>query len=162
MLKVLTFQTKRISNEDHTKRVHIIQNNTWSEVTNDRLLQAEWQKGQWFDETVLRAIVRQCDIGSIRSGFIKINDERITGMTLASKFVGMNMKKLSEQISAGSVVTAAIEINDTKDSSKALDAIKKSLNSGKGSLLVLAIRIWVIRSKRVYWYWKHAHCIQKR
>ena len=28
MLKVLTFQTKRISNEDHTKRVHIIQNNT--------------------------------------------------------------------------------------------------------------------------------------
>ena len=62
-------------------------------------------------------------------------------MTLASKFVGMNMKKLSEQISAGSVVTAAIEINDTKDSSKALDAIKKSLNSGKGSLLVLAIKI---------------------
>jgi len=53
----------------------------------------------------------------------------------------MNMKKLSEQISAGSVVSAAIEINDAKDASKALDAIKKSLNSGKGSLLVLAIRI---------------------
>jgi len=62
-------------------------------------------------------------------------------MTLASKFVGMNMKKLSEQISAGSIVTAAIEINDTKDSSKAFDAIKKTLNSGKGSLFVLAIRI---------------------
>ena len=62
-------------------------------------------------------------------------------MTLASKFVGMNMKKLSEQISSGSVVTAAIEISDSKDSSKALDAIKKSLSSGKGSVLVLAIRI---------------------
>ena len=62
-------------------------------------------------------------------------------MTLASKFVGMSMKKLSEQISSGSSVSAAIEINDTKDSSKALDAIKKSLNSSKGSLLVLAIRI---------------------
>ena len=62
-------------------------------------------------------------------------------MTLASKFVGMNMKKLSEQISAGSVITAAIEISDSKDSSKAFDAIKKSLNSGKGSLLVLAIKI---------------------
>jgi hypothetical protein len=53
----------------------------------------------------------------------------------------MNMKKLSEQISSGSTVTAAIEISDSKDSSKAFDAIKKSLNSGKGSLLVLAIRI---------------------
>ena len=62
-------------------------------------------------------------------------------MTLASKFVGMNIKKLSEQISAGAVVSAAIEISDSKDSSKALDAIKKSFNSGKGSLLVLAIRI---------------------
>ena len=62
-------------------------------------------------------------------------------MTLANKFVGMNMKKLSEQISSGSVVTAAIEISDSKDSSKAFDAIKKSLNSGKGSVLVLAIRI---------------------
>ncbi len=62
-------------------------------------------------------------------------------MTLASKFVGMNMKKLSEQISSGSVVTAAIEITDAKDASKAVDMIKKSLNSGKGSLLVLAIRI---------------------
>ena len=89
----------------------------------------------------MRAIVRQCDIGSIRSGFININDERITGMTLASKFVGMNMKKLSEQISAGSVITAAIEISDSKDSSKAFDAIKKSLNSGKGSVLLLIIII---------------------
>ena len=89
----------------------------------------------------MRAIVRQCDIGSIRSGFININDERITGMTLASKFVGMNMKKLSEQISSGSTVTAAIEITDAKDASKAVDMIKKSLNSGKGSVLVLAIRI---------------------
>ena len=62
-------------------------------------------------------------------------------MTLASKFVGMNMKKLSEQISAGSVITAAIEITDAKDASKAVDTIKKSLNSGKGSVLVLAIRI---------------------
>ena len=62
-------------------------------------------------------------------------------MTLASKFVGMNMKKLSEQISSGSTVTAAIEITDAKDASKAVDMIKKSLNSGKGSLLVLAIRI---------------------
>ena len=33
------------------------------------------------------------------------------------------------------------EINDSKDASKAADMIKKSLNSGKGSLLVLAIRI---------------------
>ena len=61
-------------------------------------------------------------------------------MTLASKFVGMNMKKLSEQISSGSIVTSALEINDSKDTSKAADMIKKSLNSGKGSLLVLAIR----------------------
>ncbi len=62
-------------------------------------------------------------------------------MTLASKFVGMSIKKVTEQISSGSTVTAAIEINDTKDASKALDAIKKSLISGKGSVLVLAIRI---------------------
>ena len=89
----------------------------------------------------MRAIVRQCDIGSIRSGFININDERIAGMTLASKFVGMNMKKLSEQISSGSIVTSALEINDSKDTSKGADMIKKSLISGKGSVLVLAIRI---------------------
>ena len=62
-------------------------------------------------------------------------------MTLASKFVGMNMKKVSDQLSSGSIVTAAIEINDSKDASKAADMIKKSLKSGKGSLLVLAIRI---------------------
>lgn len=62
-------------------------------------------------------------------------------MTLANKFVGMSMKKVTEQISSGGVVTAAIEINDTKDSSKAFDAIKKSMSSGKGSVLVLAIRI---------------------
>jgi len=62
-------------------------------------------------------------------------------MTLASKFVGMSMKKVTEQISSGSTVTAAIEITDAKDASKAVDMIKKSLNSGKGSLLVLAIRI---------------------
>ena len=60
---------------------------------------------------------------------------------LGNKFVGMSIKKVTEQISSGSKVTAAIEISDSKDSSKALDAIKKSLNSGKGSLLVLAIRI---------------------
>jgi hypothetical protein len=51
------------------------------------------------------------------------------------------MKKVTEQISSGSTVTAAIEITDAKDASKAVDMIKKSLNSGKGSLLVLAIRI---------------------
>ena len=62
-------------------------------------------------------------------------------MTLASKFVGMNMKKLSEQISSGSVVTAAIEISDSKDASKAVDTMKKAMVNGKGSLLVLAIRI---------------------
>ena len=62
-------------------------------------------------------------------------------MTLASKFVGMNMKKLSEQISAGAVVSAAIEISDSKDASKAVDAIKKTLINGKGSVLVLAIKI---------------------
>jgi hypothetical protein len=62
-------------------------------------------------------------------------------MTLASKFVGMNIKKLSDQISTGSIVTAAIEISDSKDASKAVDMIKKSMNSGKGSVLVLAIRI---------------------
>ena len=89
----------------------------------------------------MRAIVWQCDIGSIRSGFIKINDERITGMTLASKFVGMSMKKVTEQISSGSVVTAAIEISDSKDVSKSLDAIKKSLNSRKGSVLMLVIKL---------------------
>ena len=62
-------------------------------------------------------------------------------MTLASKFVGMNMKKVTEQISSGSVVTAAIEITDAKDASKAVDMIKKAMVNGKGSLLVLAIRI---------------------
>ena len=62
-------------------------------------------------------------------------------MTLASKFVGMNIKKVTEQISSGSTVTAAIEINDAKDASKAVDTIKKSMNSGKGSLLVLAIKM---------------------
>jgi hypothetical protein len=53
----------------------------------------------------------------------------------------MNIKKVTEQISAGSTVTAAIEINDLKDASKAVDMIKKSMSSGKGSVLVLAIRI---------------------
>ena len=62
-------------------------------------------------------------------------------MTLASKFVGTNIKKASDQLSSGSIVTAAIEINDPKDASKAADMIKKSLITGKGSLLVLAIRI---------------------
>ena len=62
-------------------------------------------------------------------------------MTLASKFVGMNIKKVSDQLTSGSIVTAALEINDSKDASKAADMIKKSLITGKGSLLVLAIRI---------------------
>jgi hypothetical protein len=62
-------------------------------------------------------------------------------MTLASKFVGMNMKKVTEQLSSGAVVTAAIEISDAKDASKAVDTIKKALSSSKGSVLVLAIRI---------------------
>jgi len=62
-------------------------------------------------------------------------------MTLASKFVGMNIKKASDQLSSGSIITAALEINDSKDASKAADMIKKSLITGKGSLLVLAIRI---------------------
>jgi len=62
-------------------------------------------------------------------------------MTLASKFVGMNIKKVTDQISSGSTVTAAIEINDAKDASKAVDTIKKTLINGKGSVLVLAIRI---------------------
>jgi len=62
-------------------------------------------------------------------------------MTLASKFVGMNIKKVSDQLASGSIVTAAFEINDSRDASKAVDMIKNSLNSGKGSLLVLAIRI---------------------
>jgi hypothetical protein len=53
----------------------------------------------------------------------------------------MSMKKVTEQISAGSVITTAIEINNTKDSSKAVDMIKKSMSSGKGSVLVLSIRI---------------------
>ena len=62
-------------------------------------------------------------------------------MSLASKFTGMNIKKVSDQLASGSIVTAALEINDSKDTSKAADMIKKSLNSGKGSLLVLAIKI---------------------
>ena len=62
-------------------------------------------------------------------------------MSLASKFVGMNIKKLSDQLTSGSIITAAIEINDAKDASKAVDTIKKVLNTSKGSVLVLAIRI---------------------
>ena len=62
-------------------------------------------------------------------------------MTLASKFVGMSMKKVTEQISSGSVVTAAIEISDSKEASSAVEKIKKSLNIGKGSVLLLAIKI---------------------
>ena len=62
-------------------------------------------------------------------------------MTLASNLVGKNIKKLSDQLASGSTVTAAIEINDVKDASKAIDAIKKSMNSGKGSMLVLAIKM---------------------
>ena len=62
-------------------------------------------------------------------------------MALASKFVGMNIKKVSDQLASGSVVTAAIEINDLKDTSRAVDTIKKSLNSSKGSVFVLIIKI---------------------
>ena len=62
-------------------------------------------------------------------------------MTLAKKLIGMNIKKLSDQLSSGSTVTAAIEINDAKDASKAVDTIKKTLINGKGSVLVLAIKI---------------------
>lgn len=62
-------------------------------------------------------------------------------MSLASKFVGMNIKKLSDQLTPGSIITVAIEINDAKDASKAADTIKKAINTGKGSVLVLAIRI---------------------
>ena len=62
-------------------------------------------------------------------------------MALASKFVGMNIKKVSDQLTSGSIVTAALEINDSKDASKAADMIKKSLINVKGSVLVLAIRI---------------------
>ena len=64
-------------------------------------------------------------------------------MTLASKFVGMNIKKLSDQLASGSIVTAALEINDSKDVSKAVDMIKKSLNSSKKSVLVIVIKIWI-------------------
>jgi hypothetical protein len=38
-------------------------------------------------------------------------------------------------------VTAAIEINDAKDASSAVEKIKKLLSSGKGSVLLLAIKI---------------------
>ena len=62
-------------------------------------------------------------------------------MTLASKFIGMNIKKLSDQLSSGSTVTGAIEVSDAKDAPKAVDMIKKSLGNGKGSVLVIAIRM---------------------
>ena len=62
-------------------------------------------------------------------------------MALASKFVGMNIKKVSDQLSSGAIVATAVEINEAKDVSKAANTIKKSLNNGKGSLLVLAIKI---------------------
>ena len=62
-------------------------------------------------------------------------------MSLANKFVGMNIKKLSDQLTSGSIITAAIEINDAKDASKAADTIKKAINTSKGSLLMLVIRI---------------------
>jgi hypothetical protein len=62
-------------------------------------------------------------------------------MTLASKFVGMNIKKVSDQLASGSIVTTALEINDAKNASKVADMIKKSLNSSKGSVLVLVIKI---------------------
>ena len=62
-------------------------------------------------------------------------------MSLASKFVGMNIKKLSDQLTPGSIVTAAIEINDPKDASKAVDTIKRAMNQSKGPVLVLSIRI---------------------
>ena len=64
-------------------------------------------------------------------------------MTLASKFIGMNIKKVSDQLASASIVTTAFENNDAKDASKAADMIKKSLNSGKGSLLVLAIKLYL-------------------
>jgi hypothetical protein len=62
-------------------------------------------------------------------------------MTLASKFVGMNIKKLSDALSSASTITAAIEITDAKDASRAVDAMRKSVVNGKGSILVVAIRI---------------------
>jgi len=62
-------------------------------------------------------------------------------MTLASKFVGMNIKKLSDALSSASTITAAIEITDAKDASRAVDLMRKSVINGKGSILVVAIRI---------------------
>ena len=62
-------------------------------------------------------------------------------MTLAGKFVGMSMKKVTEQISSGSVVTAAIEITDAKDASKAVDMIKKAMVNSKGSILLLMVHV---------------------
>lgn len=62
-------------------------------------------------------------------------------MSLASKFVGMNIKKVSDQLPSGATVKAAFEIDDAKDASKAADTIKQTMNSNRGSLLVLAIRI---------------------
>ena len=62
-------------------------------------------------------------------------------MTLASKFVGMNIKKLSDALSSASTITAAIEITDAKDASRAVDLMRKSVINGKGSILIVAIRI---------------------
>jgi hypothetical protein len=62
-------------------------------------------------------------------------------MALASKFVGMNIKKVSDQLTSGSIVKAALKINDSKDASKAADMIKKSLSIRKESVLVLVIKI---------------------
>lgn len=62
-------------------------------------------------------------------------------MTLANKFVGMNIKKASDQLASGSIITAAIEISDIKHSSKASDIIRKSLGNGKGSVLMLLIKL---------------------
>ena len=62
-------------------------------------------------------------------------------MTLASKFVGMNIKKLSDALSSASTITAAIEITDPKDASRAVDLMRKSVINGKGSILIVAIRI---------------------
>ena len=62
-------------------------------------------------------------------------------MTLASKFVGMNIKKVSNQLASGSIVTAALEINETKDVSKAADMIKKSLSREKKCMLLFIIKV---------------------
>jgi len=62
-------------------------------------------------------------------------------MALASKFVGMNIKRVSDQLTSGSIITTAFEINDSKDASKAADMIKKSLSIRKESVLLLIIKI---------------------